>query len=90
MCRFDNDYQYQIHGGNMMKNLKDVPIGNAVKVISISNNLSKRRLMDMGLIPGITIKITGKAPLGDPIEILVRNYKLTLRKKEAESILVDY
>ncbi|MDU1442288.1 MAG: FeoA family protein [Clostridium cochlearium] len=73
-----------------MKNLKDVPIGQSVKVKSISNDLSKRRLMDMGLIPGITIKVTGKAPLGDPIEILVRSYKLTLRKKEAESILVDY
>lgn len=71
-----------------MKNLKDIPVGHPVKVLSISNDVSKRRLMDMGLIPGVTVKVTGKAPLGDPIEILVRGYKLTLRKKEAESVLV--
>ncbi|AVP53662.1 hypothetical protein K144313037_09820 [Clostridium tetani] len=71
-----------------MKNLKDITIGDSVKVLSISNDVSKRRLMDMGLIPGVTVKVTGKAPLGDPIEILVRGYKLTLRQKEAESILV--
>ncbi|MEG0134296.1 MAG: FeoA family protein, partial [Clostridium sp.] len=48
----------------------------------------KRRLMDMGITPGITIEITGKAPLGDPIEICIRGYKLTLRKEEAEAILI--
>ncbi|CDI49295.1 FeoA family protein [Clostridium tetani] len=71
-----------------MKNLKDITIGDSVRILSISNDVSKRRLMDMGLIPGVTVKVTGKAPLGDPIEILVRGYKLTLRQKEAESILV--
>ncbi len=42
----------------------------------------------MGITPGVTLEITGKAPLGDPIEVIVRGYKLTLRKNEAKSILV--
>ncbi|MEG0453688.1 MAG: FeoA family protein [Coprobacillus sp.] len=49
----------------------------------------KRRLMDMGLTRGTRIEIKKYAPLGDPIEICVRNYELTLRKKEAELILVE-
>ena len=43
----------------------------------------------MGIIPGIEVMVKGKAPLGDPMEILIRGYKLTLRKKEASNILVE-
>lgn len=49
---------------------------------------TKRRLIEMGITPGITVTITKRAPLGDPIEILVRGYALTLRKDDAELILV--
>jgi ferrous iron transport protein A len=49
---------------------------------------ARRRLMDMGLVKGSKLQIICKAPLGDPIEIEIRDYKLTLRKKEAENILV--
>lgn len=52
------------------------------------DSVVKRRLLDMGITPGVTLEITGKAPLGDPIEVIVRGYKLTLRKNEAKSILV--
>jgi ferrous iron transport protein A len=49
---------------------------------------ARRRLMDMGLVKGSKIQIICRAPLGDPIEIEIRDYKLTLRKKEAENIIV--
>ena len=49
----------------------------------------KRRLMDMGVLVGETVKVEKIAPLGDPIEITVKAYKLSLRKREAEGILVE-
>jgi ferrous iron transport protein A len=49
----------------------------------------KRRLMDMGILVGEEIKVEKVAPLGDPIEVTVKNYKLSLRKKEARNILVE-
>lgn len=49
----------------------------------------KRRLMDMGVLVGEAVRVEKIAPLGDPIEVTIKNYKLSLRKKEAESILVE-
>lgn len=49
----------------------------------------KRRLMDMGVLIGETIKVEKIAPLGDPIEVTIKNYNLSLRKKEAEGIAVE-
>jgi ferrous iron transport protein A len=49
----------------------------------------KRRLMDMGVLPGETVRVEKVAPLGDPIEIRIRSYSLSLRKKEAQEILVE-
>ncbi|AYF54560.1 ferrous iron transport protein A [Clostridium botulinum C] len=73
----------------MENTLKNIPVGSKAKVVGILRNSQfKRRLMDMGIIPGVEIIVTGKAPLGDPIEILVRGYKLTLRGKEAVDIMV--
>lgn len=72
----------------MSVSLDKVSIGSRVKVKDILGSGIKRRLMDMGLVPGLEISVEGKAPMGDPIEILVRGYRLTLRKSEAESILV--
>ncbi len=69
--------------------LDKVPIGSKVKVKDISGGSVKKRLMDMGIVPGSEISIEGKAPLGDPIEILVRGYRLTLRKNEAMCVLVQ-
>ncbi|WP_276792479.1 FeoA family protein [Tepidanaerobacter sp. EBM-38] len=73
----------------MTISLDNIPIGQTVKVKDISDGSIKRRLMDMGIVPGLEISVEGRAPLGDPIEILVRGYKLTLRKNEAQSILVE-
>ncbi|NLB75484.1 MAG: ferrous iron transport protein A [Crenarchaeota archaeon] len=53
------------------------------------NGPVKRRLLEMGLVRGSKIKIIRRAPLGDPIEIEIRDYKLTLRKKEADTITVE-
>lgn len=73
-----------------MKSLDEMPLGSKAKVKQISKNASvRRRLMDMGVVPGVEIEIKGKAPLGDPIEILLRGYKLTLRKNEAANIIVE-
>ena len=73
-----------------MNSLDTMPIGEKFKVKEISKNTSiKKRLLDMGVVPGVTIEIIGKAPLGDPIEVFLRGYKLTLRKDEAANIFVE-
>ena len=72
-----------------MANLNNMPIGSKVKVKNISKDASvRKRLLEMGVVPGVEVEIIGKAPLGDPIEIIVRGYKLTLRKDEAENIII--
>ncbi|KJU72608.1 FeoA family protein [Clostridium baratii] len=72
-----------------MKNIFECKVGDKLKVKGINKDSKvKRRLRDMGITPGITIEVTGIAPLGDPIEINVRGYKLTLRKEEASAILL--
>jgi ferrous iron transport protein A len=73
-----------------MNSLDTISVGTKVKVKKISKDVPvKRRLLDMGVVPGITLEVIGKAPLGDPIEILLRGYKLTLRKDEASNIFVE-
>lgn len=73
-----------------MKTLKDVKIGETVKVVRIhGEGALKRRIMDMGITKGVEIYIRKVAPLGDPIEITVRNYELSLRKADAEMIEVE-
>lgn len=72
-----------------MKNLTDVNIGDKVVVKGLEQDSKvRKRLLEMGVTPGATLQVTGKAPLGDPIEVLVRGYKLTLRKNEANAILI--
>lgn len=73
-----------------MNSLDKLPVGSNVKVKEISKEVQiRRRLLEMGIVPGVNLEITGKAPLGDPIEILVRGYKLSLRKNEAVNIIVE-
>lgn len=73
-----------------MKNLKEAKIGETVKVVKIcSEGAVKRRLMDMGITKGVSIYVRKVAPLGDPIEVTVRNYELSLRKADAENIEVE-
>jgi ferrous iron transport protein A len=70
--------------------LSEVEIKTKVKVVEIiTGSKVRRRIMDMGITNGVEIIVEGKAPMGDPIEILVRGYKLSLRKNEAKDILVE-
>ena len=73
-----------------MNNLRNVPVGGTAKVIKIhGEGAVKRRIMDMGITRGVEIYVRKVAPLGDPIEITVRGYELSLRKADAESIEVE-
>ena len=73
-----------------MKTLKDAKIGQTVKVKKINGEGAiKRRIMDMGITKGVEIYIRKVAPLGDPVEITVRGYELSLRKSDAEIVEVE-
>lgn len=72
------------------RTLNELPPGTKGKVMRIAAKGSlRRRILDMGIVPGVEIVVKGVAPLGDPIEILVRGYRLSLRKQEAASIFVE-
>lgn len=73
-----------------MNTLKDVKIGETVTIKRLhGEGAIKRRIMDMGLTKGTSVYIRKVAPLGDPIEVTVRGYELSLRKKDAEMIEVE-
>lgn len=73
-----------------MKTLKSVKTGETVKVIKVAGEGAiRRRIMDMGITKGVEIKVFKVAPLGDPIEITVRGYELSLRKQDADMIEVE-
>ena len=68
-----------------MKTLKDIPVGSSAVVVKIhGEGALRRRIMDMGITKGTEIYVRKVAPLGDPVEITVRGYELSLRKAEAE------
>jgi ferrous iron transport protein A len=73
-----------------MKSLVDLKVGEAGKVTSFENQgVAKKRLLDMGITTGVTVKLVKIAPLGDPIEIEVRGFNLSLRKSEAKNIKIN-
>ena len=73
-----------------MKTLKEVPVGETVTVAKlVGEGAVKRRIMDMGITKGVAVTVRKVAPLGDPIELNVRNYEVSLRKADAENILVE-
>ena len=73
-----------------MKTLKDASIGQTVKVKKLTGEGPvKRRIMDMGITKGVEIYVRKVAPLGDPVEVAVRGYELSLRKADAEMIEVE-
>ncbi len=73
-----------------METLKNVSVGNTVIVKKLEGDgAAKRRIMDMGITKGTAIYVRKVAPLGDPIEVTVRGYELSLRKAEAEKIIVE-
>ena len=73
-----------------MKTLKQVEVGSTVKVVKLhGEGAVRRRIMDMGLTKGAEVYIRKVAPLGDPIEITVRGYELSVRKADAQMIEVE-
>ena len=73
-----------------MKTLRDAKIGETVKVIKLhGEGAVKRRIMDMGITKGVEIYVRKVAPLGDPVEVTVRGYELSLRKADAEMVEVE-
>ena len=73
-----------------MKTLREVKVGETVKVVKLhGEGAVKRRIMDMGITKGVEVYVRKLAPLGDPIEVNVRDYELSLRKADAESIEVE-
>ena len=73
-----------------MRTLKDVKIGETVKVVRIhGEGALKRRIMDMGITKCVEVYVRKVAPLGDPVEITVRDYELSLRKADAKLIEVE-
>ncbi|MFT8315178.1 MAG: ferrous iron transport protein A [Clostridium sp.] len=70
--------------------LDKAEVNSKVKVIQVDpQSRIRRRIMDMGIVKGTEILVSGKAPMGDPIELLVRGYNLSLRKSEAKDITVE-
>jgi ferrous iron transport protein A len=72
-----------------MKKLSELKIGQSGKISSFENDEIFIKLMEMGCVPGETVKVEQIAPLGDPISIYIAGYSLSLRLNEADSILVD-
>ena len=73
-----------------MKTLRDVKIGDTAKVVKLhGEGALKRRIMDMGITRGVEVYVHKVAPLGDPLEVTVRGYELSLRKADAEMIEIE-
>ena len=73
-----------------MKALREVKVGDTVRVVKLhGEGAVKRRIMDMGITKGVDIFVRKVAPLGDPVEVNVRGYELSLRKADAEMIEVE-
>ena len=73
-----------------MKTLKDIKIGETATIVKLhGEGAVKRRIMDMGITKGVELYVRKVAPLGDPLEIYVRGYELSLRKADAEMIEVE-
>ncbi len=73
-----------------MKTLRDATVGSTVKVVKLhGEGAVKRRIMDMGITKGVEVYVRKLAPLGDPVEVNVRGYELSIRKADAEMIEVE-
>ncbi len=73
-----------------MKTLRQVEIGDTVRVVKLhGEGAVKRRIMDMGITKGVEVRVRKVAPLGDPVEVTVRGYELSIRKADAEMIEVE-
>lgn len=85
-----NNKEANQKGERTMKTLRETKIGKTVKVVKLhGEGPVKRRIMDMGITKGVEVYVRKVAPLGDPIEVTVRGYELSLRKADAEMIEVE-
>lgn len=74
----------------MIKKLSDFSVGETGKIVKVDGESRiKRRLFDMGVTPGAEVYLRKKAPLGDPVEITIRGYELTVRKSEADCVNME-
>ena len=74
----------------MLKTLDQFKIGETGRITQVTGEgRLRRRLFDMGVTPGATVYLRKKAPLGDPLEVTIRGYELTLRKSEAELVILE-
>jgi len=81
---------YKTRRKEEMKTLRESKVGDTVRVVKLhGEGAVKRRFMDMGLTKGVDVQIRKVAPLGDPIEVTVRGYELSIRKTDAEMIEVE-
>jgi Fe2+ transport system protein FeoA len=72
-----------------METLKDIPMGARAKVVAVhGNGAISKRLMEMGVVPGVSLRVIKSAPFGDPLEIRIRGYNLAMRQSEADVIEV--
>ena len=75
----------------MLKKLSQFNIGESGQIVKVDGEgRIRRRLFDMGITPGADVYLRKKAPLGDPMEITIRGYELTLRKEEADLVTLDW
>ncbi len=82
--------EYAVTEVMVMRTLRDVKIGKTAKVVKLhGEGALKRRIMDMGITKGVEVFVRKVAPLGDPLEISVRGYELSIRKGDAEMIEVE-
>lgn len=73
-----------------MKTLRDVAVGETATVVKLhGEGAIKRRIMDMGITKGVDVRVRKVAPLGDPVEVTVRGYELSIRKDDAQTIEVE-
>jgi ferrous iron transport protein A len=73
-----------------VKTLRDVAVGESATVVRLTGEGAlKRRIMDMGITKGVQVSVEKVAPLGDPIQLTVRGYELSIRKSEAENVIVE-
>ncbi len=85
----DNPYKIG-QKGIYMKTLRDMKIGESATVLRLhGEGAVKRRIMDMGITRGVEIRVRKVAPLGDPLELTVRGYELSIRKADAEMVEVE-
>ena len=87
---FTIGYKIILRREKFMKTLRQAKIGDTVKVVRLcGEGAVKRRIMDMGITKGVEVHIRKVAPLGDPVEVTVRGYELSLRKADAEMIEIE-